>query len=341
MELDTFFTLLYVLIDDWYKVHPECHWRGERGPCSHLSDSEVVTLTLAGQWRVGVPWQSERGLVRWVQTHGRALFPRMLGRSAFNARARQLWGVFIKVQQDFGAWLNSPDDLYLCVDCVPLPAFSNAQALKENGHWLWESMNGHGGTSSHFFQGDHLLACVTPSYTVDGWLVANGNLQDRWLLEAFLSTRAGCPQLQLPPLNKHSGYQQQANQLPVGHIGALQAVGDDHRLPYLADRGFNGRRWCDHWHTHYHAVVISVPPLHAPEATAWSAADKRWLASKRQPVETVFARLSDVFGLKRLLAHSRWGQYTRLAAKLAAYHLGMVINVLLDRPPGALATLLS
>ncbi len=62
MDLDTFFTQLYVLIDDWYKEHAEHHWHGERGPSSRLSDSEVVTLALAGQWRVGVPWQSERTL---------------------------------------------------------------------------------------------------------------------------------------------------------------------------------------------------------------------------------------------------------------------------------------
>ena len=56
-------------------------------------------------------------------------------------------------------------------------------------------------------------------------------------------------------------------------------------------------------------------------------------------VETVFARLDLVFGLKRLLVHSRWGQLTRLAAKTAAYNIGLYLNRLLGRPLGALATL--
>ena len=120
----------------------------------------------------------------------------------------------------------------------------------------------------------------------------------------------------------------------------MQAVGEGQHRPYLADRGLNGLRWRLHWYTAYHASVISVPPANAPDAAAWTATDKRWLASKRQPVETVFARLCDVFGIKRLLAHSRWGQYTRIAAKIAAYHLGMLLNELLGRPRGALATLL-
>jgi hypothetical protein len=40
----------------------------------------------------------------------------------------------------------------------------------------------------------------------------------------------------------------------------------------------------------------------------------------------VFARLSEVFGLKRLNAHSHWGQVTRLAAKMAAYNIGILFN---------------
>jgi hypothetical protein len=64
------------------------------------------------------------------------------------------------------------------------------------------------------------------------------------------------------------------------------------------------------------------------------------LASFRQIVDTVFARLDTTFSMKQLNAHSRWGQLTRIAARLAAYNLGLFINRLLNRPAGALATLI-
>ncbi len=67
---------------------------------------------------------------------------------------------------------------------------------------------------------------------------------------------------------------------------------------------------------------------------------KHWLAHHRQIIETVFAALDSVLGIKVLNAHSRWGQYARLAAKTAAYNVGLFINRLFNRPEGALATLL-
>jgi len=41
-----------------------------------------------------------------------------------------------------GQWLRNPDELYECVDGVPLVAMSNGQAKREAGHWLWESSGG-------------------------------------------------------------------------------------------------------------------------------------------------------------------------------------------------------
>ena len=90
MELETYLTIVYVLVDDWYKQRLGQEVHKHAGGAIRLSDSEVMTLALVGQWRVGVPWQSERGLVRWAQTQGRGLFPQMVGKSAFNRRVRGL-----------------------------------------------------------------------------------------------------------------------------------------------------------------------------------------------------------------------------------------------------------
>ena len=206
-----------------------------------------------------------------------------------------------------------------------------------DGHWLCKRMNGHGGTSSHFFYGDHLLACVTPSYTVEGWLVGNGNVQDRWLMEAFVSCRAGIAQLVQPP-RRSKDAKSQYTPPPVGFIGGLRACGSSLDRPYLADGNFNGRRWRDHWWSTYQAQVVTAPPYNEPHR--WSRGWRSWLRRHRQPIETAFAHLDIVFQVKRLQAHSRWGQFTRLAAKGAAYNIGLFINQLLNRPLGALGTLI-
>jgi hypothetical protein len=302
-----------------------------------MSDSEVLTVAIAGQWRIGVPWSSERGLVRYINAHGRDMFPTMLQRSAFNERVRRLWGAFIMLQQSVAEQLGSSADVFVSGDCQPLPAFSPGQAQREQGHWLWESTLGHGGTAGGWYYGDKLLAMVSRSGAITGWITGSAHLNDRWLLEALLSGRAGQPQLQAPA---HSTHQSYANRPipPCGHIGPFQAVGHPTTLSYLLDKGFAGHQWRTHWREHYQADVITAPIKSS--AHPWPPEWERWLASHRQIIETTFAWLDGIFGLKSLNAHSRWGQYARLAAKLAAYNIGLFINRLLGRPHGALATLL-
>jgi len=336
MDLETFLTTLYVLVDDWYKEDIAPQMKRKVGAKPRMSDSEVLTVALAGQWRVGVPWQSERGLVRCLDAHWRGMFPTMLGRSGFNKRVRCLWGAFVLLQQQVAALLDSPQQVYECVDSLPLPAFSNGQAHRQPSHWLWQSRRGWGAYGA-FFWGDQLLVSVQPGGAITGWLVGAADLNDRWLLEAFLSARAGEPRLVEPPRRRRDAWADYTPP-PLGFIGGFAAVGRALPRPYLADGGFNGRRWLRHWWHGYQAEVITVPVYN--EQPNWSPEWKRWFASHRQIVETAFAWLEGVFGIKRLNAHSRWGQYTRIAAKTAAYNIGLFINRWLNRPDGALATLL-
>jgi hypothetical protein len=52
----------------------------------------------------------------------------------------------------------------------------------------------------------------------------------------------------------------------------------------------------------------------------------------RQVVETVNTWLVERFGLKRPRARSYWGVLTRVAAKVAAFNLGVYLNHLFARP---------
>ena len=90
------------------------------------------------------------------------------------------------------------------------------------------------------------------------------------------------------------------------------------------------------WRTGRTAYGAQVCPLSktAPRA------ERRWLSSARQVVETTFANLRESFGLKYPGAHSTWGLLMRVAAKVAAYNLGIMINRLLGRPDFAFATLI-
>jgi hypothetical protein len=336
MDLDTFIRTLYRLIDEWYEREMQPYMQRHAGAAVKMSDSEVLTVAIAGQWRVGVPWQSERGVVRYMLEHGQAWFPNMLHKSQFNMRVRQLWTALVRLQQVVAQWLRTERDLYECVDCTPLPSCSLAQAASQDRHWLSGEL-GRGGNNGGWFYGEQLLVSVRASGAITGWLVGRASIDDRWMMEAFLSSRRQHMRLLGAPPVLKKRYQRRS--IPArDSFGAGLGVGWDEAVPYLTDRGFNGDRWLIHWRKTYHMTVIAVPPDNAPQP--WTTADKRWLAHHRQIVETVFARLSDVFDIKHLNAHSEWGKTARLAAKMAAYNLGCYLNRLLNRPDGALATLI-
>jgi hypothetical protein len=261
----------------------------------------------------------------------------MLGRSAFNWRVRNLYGVLVKLQQAVSDWMAAPDDVYQVADCLPLPACRLAQAERAKRHWLWLSQLGYGGTQGGWFYGDRLLTVVSPQGVVTGWLLGSGQMNDRWLLEGVLSGRAGQPGLQRPPADPHEPKARQP-QLPDGYVRGWAAAGRWTAQPYLADGNFRGRQWQQHWQQNYHATVLTRPTAH--DRQHWSAAARRWFSGLRQIVETVNARLTRVFAIQNLLAHSYWGQLTRVAACLAAYNLGLYLNHQLHRPLGALETLL-
>ena len=335
MDLDTFFTTLYVVIDDWYKSKMTSLMKRHPGPPLQMSDSEVLTVGIAAQWRAGVPWQSERGIVRYMLENGRSWFPQMLKRSQFNKRLRDLWAAFVCLQQELAQMLCR-SAVYEAVDCTPLPHCSLGQAISHDRHWLF-GKKGRGGNHGGWYFGQQLLVCASDSAVITGWMLGLANIDDRWLMEALVSSRRGCKQVIEPELPKHRTYKLRRIPSPESISPALCA-GHNRGLTYLADGGFSGLRWIRHWKRQYSAAVI------APRASNIKG-DKpgktmRWLRKHRQIIETVIARLVETFGLHRVNAHSEHGMLARVAAKTAAYNMGILLNRRAGRADGALATLL-
>lgn len=334
VELETFIIRIYILVDQWYQQHM-APFKKQRGRPAQFSDSEALTLAVVASWRGNVPWQSERGFLRYMHAHFRDWFPHLPQRSAFNERIRRLFGVLVELQQWCADQCVGQDELYECVDSLPLPAGSLGQFSRECGHWLRESTIGRG--AGGWFWGDHLLMSVTSRGVITGWLLGAAHLNDRWLFQAFVSARAGEIRL-AEPQRRTKDARSQHLPPPVGFIGAWRAVGKSRGRCYLADRNFNGERWQQQWRQTYHAQVITAP-VHN-QRRGWSRQHQHWLNRHRQIIETVFAILSETFAIKRVQAHSRWGQFTRLAAITAAYQIGFYLNRLLGRPLLALGTLI-
>jgi hypothetical protein len=121
---------------------------------------------------------------------------------------------------------------------------------------------------------------------------------------------------------------------PIGEA----LVAEDRYEGYLADKGFTGVEWERRWLESYGALVAATPKNN--DHRAWSEADRRWAAGKRQLIEGVIGQLKDQFFLERHRAKTLEGLLSRLTAKITAYTCGQRLNELLGRPLRHLADLL-
>jgi hypothetical protein len=87
-------------------------------------------------------------------------------------------------------------------------------------------------------------------------------------------------------------------------------------------------------------VVITPPNPATRRERPWSRAERRWPASLRQVIESVYDKLLNMFRLGRERPHHLTGFRARLAAKVALHNFCLWLNHLFGRDPLAFADLL-
>ena len=333
VDLDTFLVALYTIVDELYQRHVAPHRPVRRGRRAELSDSEVLTLLVCEQWH----GRSERGFLRFACRYWRAYFPRLLHQSAFNRRARDLTGALTQlvplVADDLGAAVAS----YQVIDGVAMPLARRGRGIRHRQFGA-EAGIGRGGADKDWYFGCKVLLSCTPSGAVTGFAVGPADTEERWLAEAWACWRAeptarpwDGQHHDLPPSHKRGG----RHRGPTGPIWPRGGAGQPTAAPILADLGFRGARWADHWRDDYGALVLTHDTYRGDQAPA----ARRQHSGRRQIIETVNGCLERTFHLHFPCAHSFWGLRARVAAKLLAFNLGLWLNKSLGRPPLALDTL--
>jgi hypothetical protein len=330
--VDTFLVTVYCVIDDLYRRHAgamRAHLPGRPG---ELSDSEVLTLTILAQWQ---PAGSERQFIAWAATHWRAYFPRLLSQSAFNRRARQLYGVLARLS----GWIRSAVEEYLdcprvyeIIDGVPVPLMRRCRGSRHRSFGV-EADVGHGGSDRELYYGVKVLAAVDEAGCVSGWVVGPASTEEHWLAEALFMWRqqpaapapsaAGLADVLGP--THHRGGQRQG---PRGPVRGRHSAGQPFAGPTLGDLGFQGTTWRHHWRADWGTAVL-LKSDYAPGPDRQRAV--QWFNGLRHAIETTFSCLQNEFRLQFPRARTFWGLLTRLAAKISAYNLATALNYLLGR----------
>lgn len=232
----------------------------------------------------------------------RPLFPTLPSRPQFNRQVRR-WGTVIA---EIGATLGhqlAATDPYEVLDSTAVPV---RDAKRRGRGWLagesaigWSNRLG-------WYEGFHLLTCVSTGGGLTGIGVGPANAGDRSLAETFFALRAEAA-------------------APVPSIG--QPLG----RTYLADMGFGGQACEQRWATTY-GVTVLCPPQPDRRTRQWSPALRRWLVRHRQIVETVHARLITAFRLATHRPHTLGGALAMLAATMAVHNLSIWLNRAHGRP---------
>lgn len=306
VDMDTFLTILYVMIDDFCKSELESERRP--GPRASLSRSKVVTLAIFGQWaRFG----SERGFYRLADKRLRGAFPTLPHRTQLNRLMRRHHQAIVAFSLYVVQQLQARQCLYEVLDSAGVPV----RNLKRRGAgWLaGQADMGYCGRLG-WFEGFQLMIATNPLGVITGFGVGPASTREILLADTFLAAR-------------HSAH------------ARLSTVGKPAWGPYVADKGFTGRAAHRRWLLAYGAQFVTAP--YANSRAAWPRDLRRWLAGIRQIIESVYDKLLNTFRLSTERPHDLSGFQARLAAKVALHNFSIWLNRQLDRPLLAFADLLS
>lgn len=306
VDIETFLTTLYVMIDEYCKVELSAE-ATHPGPAASLSRSEVVTLAVFGQWS---QFSSERAFYRYAERHLRWAFPRLPAREQLNRLMREQREVIVTFGLFLAQLMHAQECLYELLDSSGIPT---RDAKRRGAGWLAGQADIGWSNRIGWYEGFHLLCAINPQGLITGFGFGSARTHDQRLAETFFAARA----------------QPTAALLSAG----ARAVG-----VYVADKGFAGDDPHTQWRELYGAEVISPP--HQRSKKQWPKEWRRWLAGLRQIVETLYDKLLNTFRLARERPHDLTGFQARLAAKVSLHNFCIWLNLQLGRQPLAFADLL-
>jgi hypothetical protein len=306
VDVDTFLTALYVMVDDFYKSRPRK--RRRPGPDASLSPSEVITLAIFARWS---RFSGERDFYRYASGHLREAFPTLPDRSQFNRCVR----FYTELIEEMALHLAEAMETHRCpYEALDSSAMPVRDAKRRGLGWLAGLADIGWSNSLGWYEGFRLLVATDPTGVITGFGFSAASATDQQVAETFFAIRHR-PNSRLP------------------------SVGSPAAGPYVADKGFEGeenhRRWLDR----YGARIIH-PPKRNSRKRSWPKRLRRWVASIRQIVESVCDKLFNTFGLWRERPHQLSGLRARLAARVALHNFCIWLNEQLGRPRLAFADLL-
>ena len=226
-------------------------------------------------------------------------FPRFIERSRYNRRKKALWQVILAIRIGLLVMLKAYEEEVGIIDSAPVPVTAYKRDKKGT---RFDTAN-YGVCSSKAMQyfGYKLHTIVGLCGTVIDFMLSGANHHDSQAIEEL--------------------------------VGAQERI-----KVILGDKAY----WAPEvtlWLREQRGIVLLASKKDNQKQTGKERKQAKQLNKIRLMVETVNAQLQGQFHLSKHYAKSTTGLFARIAAKVTGHTMGIVINLLLDRPRLSLAPL--
>jgi DDE family transposase len=187
LDLDTFLTAVYTVVDDLYRERLATTLRHRPGPAPTLSDSEVLTLAICAEWG---PWDSERGFWRFARRRLDHLFPRLVDQSEFNRRRRALYPALAAIQRAVAERLGADLERERLLDTKPIAVLVLKRHDDRGLTFDGQAAVGWCQTKRQWYYGFKLVLALTLGGVIVRYDLVPANVDDREAAAEVLE--AGC-----------------------------------------------------------------------------------------------------------------------------------------------------
>ncbi len=299
LDKATVLTTIFTIVDDVMKGSPMIQETLHR-PGPAPSLSDSELVTIAlYQELIGEP--REDHFFRLHQEQLRHYFPGLNERSRYNRRKRDLWSVILAVRISLQIVLDALQlEETAAIDSAPVPCVGYKRA-KHASDFVGMAAYGVCSSKALKYFGCKLHSVVSLTGVIMGFVLTAANSYDNQPVVDLLDSFA-------------------------------------HHLKRLLGDGAYNDAALQRYLQQYRSLELLAPAKVNQEPTRSTQAQKQ-LNRLRLICETINAQLQEQLHLSKHYAKSIWGLMTRIAAKVTAHSVGMMVNLALGRSPLHLASL--
>ena len=164
MDRDTFIITVYCVVVEHYQAHAASSPIRHGGFAPELSDEEVITREICGEY---LKHHTDQDLFDYFRTHYRHFFPKRTDRTLFVRQAANLWQVKAALQQRLTRLSGQAADPVQAIDTLPLPVCTYTRGGRRDkcfpveadyGHCAAKQLDDYGcqaGPADHTLRDDH------------------------------------------------------------------------------------------------------------------------------------------------------------------------------------------